>query len=102
MLQLQTKTYKIEFEYRNNTFYKRVADLHSPGISFGEIALIKSCKRTATVKAETDVDMASLHNARTEKSLGKLDEDDVLDKINFLRSIQCFVGLTLKRVEKYL
>ena len=69
--------------------------------SFGAIALTKNCRRTATVKAETEVEFG-IHDNKEDNSIAEIDEANNKKKVHFLKNIQCFNGLSNLKIRKYM
>ena len=90
----------VEYEYRLGKYFKKVKTLRE-AVMFGEIGLTKGCKRTATVKTEAASEFA-IHNKRHYSSILKIDEELEAKRVNFLRNLQCFAGLSRRKVMKFM
>jgi CRP-like cAMP-binding protein len=77
-------------------------DRLSDGHAFGELALLKTKQRAATITCLTDVHVATLSKARYVEILGKLEEQKINDRILILSQLPIFLTWTRTSVERLL
>ena len=69
--------------------FRDVAKL-GDGLSFGELALIQSKPRMATIRTEIFTHFAILDKNSFQKTLGKIEKKYLNKMIDFLKNINCF------------
>ena len=93
----------VEYEYTRGRYYKNIKVM-SQGSSFGEIALLQECKRTATIKATHDT-VLELATLKKEKFLKYLKMIELLHedrKIEFFRNLHSFQDLKRRDFLKFI
>ena len=77
---------------------EHVASLYN-GDSFGELALLREGSvRSATVRAETDVEFLVISREDYNTILGAVTEDQLAEKIDFLIALPAFAGVPLSMI----
>ena len=77
---------------------ERVATLYN-GDSFGELALLQEGSvRSATVRAETDVEFLTISREDYNRILGAVTEEQLAEKINFLHALPAFAGVPMSMI----
>ena len=87
----------VEYEFVDGRFFKKV-DTLGQGRSFGELALQRRCRRTATVKTEADCQFAYLSKEDYESSIQKIAADLEEARLDFLKEMPIFKGFGRGRV----
>ena len=88
------------YEFFNGQYFKKVMTLKA-GASFGEVALQKKCRRTATIKSETATEFAVLTKEVYERTLLLIKEQIEQNMVIFLKTMPAFKDLTYGKVRSY-
>ena len=97
---LQDRAENMQLTDKN--FYNRYIELSvlEGGKSFGELALIGSKPRMASIRCKEDTFFAVLSKNDFNLCLGQIEKKKLNEKINFLRSLPLFSALTKTSISK--
>ena len=96
------KALHIVEENEEDDFSKRYIEINTliGGKSFGDLALIGSKPRMASIRTIEDTHFAVLSRDDFERSLGQIERKKLNEKISFLRSLPFFQLLTKTSLSK--
>ena len=79
--------------------YREVARLGA-GASFGELALLKTAGRSATIQCCTETRLATLHQYDYLRTMGQQEKRKLKQMVNFFRGFRIFANLRVSTMER--